>query len=375
MEPISASSSEEGLKRVEYADEGGLPFDCVILDWSMPGMSGLELARRIKQELPLRQRPKVIYLSGHKHAEMINVSRSVSILDALISKPFTPSELLDAIMNSTSGRIKLPLPAPFEETCPDLSGLHVLLVEDNPFNQQLANAMLVRAGIDVSLADDGAEALQALQRGRFDAVLMDMQMPKMDGLEATRHIREDMALADLPVIAMTANAMIGDREICLAAGMDDYLSKPLHYKTLYETLARWTKRDVSPPQATDEAPPVETAAVLDVDSAMARMGGEATYLAMLAKFIPSQGRSLQSIEDALAVDDRSAAERLAHTLKGVAASVGALPLEEAAGKLEKSISAGKTEEYPALTAALADRLAQAVVAVESYLQQHGPGAP
>ena len=94
MEPISASSSEEGLTRVEYADEGGLPFDCVILDWSMPGMSGLELARRIKQELPLRQRPKVIYLSGHKHAEMINVSRSASILDALISKPFTPSALL-----------------------------------------------------------------------------------------------------------------------------------------------------------------------------------------------------------------------------------------------------------------------------------------
>jgi PAS domain S-box-containing protein len=375
MEPISVASSQEGLVRVEYADESGRPFDCVILDWSMPGMSGLELARRIKQELQLRRRPKVIYLSGHKHAEMINVSRSASILDALISKPFTPSELLDAIMNSISGRIRMPLPAPPEETAPDLSGLHVLLVEDNPFNQQLANAMLVRAGVEVGLADDGAEALQALRRERFDAVLMDMQMPKMDGLEATRRIRADPALADLPVIAMTANAMIGDREICLAAGMNDYLSKPLHYKTLYEMLARWTDRDM-PPQATAAAPPpLETAAALDTESAMARMGGEATYLAMLAKFIPSQGQSLQSIEDALDVDDRSSAERLAHTLKGVAASVGALSLAETAGKLEKAIAAGNEEEYPALIAVLADRLAQAVAAVESYLQQHSRGAP
>ncbi|MDD2701526.1 MAG: response regulator [Sideroxydans sp.] len=372
MESIAASSSQEGLVRLEFADQARQPFDCVILDWSMPGMSGLELARRIKHELPLRQRPKIIYLSGHKHAEMVNVSRSVNILDALISKPFTPSELLDAIMNSTSGKIKLPLPAPIEESCPDLSGLHVLLVEDNPFNQQLANAMLVRAGVEVSLADDGAEALQALQRERFDAVLMDMQMPKMDGLEATRRIRQNPELAALPIIAMTANAMTGDREICLSAGMSDYLSKPLHYKTLYETLARWTKRDVLPAQGTHETPlPAETTFVLDADNAMARMGGEATYLAMLAKFIPSQGQAVQSIQDALAADDRATAERLAHTLKGVSASVGALALAETAAKLEKALSAEKTQEYPALLERLTYSLAQAVTAVESYLQQHG----
>jgi CheY-like chemotaxis protein len=284
--------------------------------------------------------------------------------------------LLDAIMNSTSGKIKLQLPVPFEEESPDLSGLHVLLVEDNPFNQQLANAMLIRAGIDVSLADDGSEALQALQRDRFDAVLMDMQMPKMDGLEATRHIREDAALADLPIIAMTANAMIGDREICLSAGMNDYLSKPLYYKTLYDTLARWTKRDMPSPQGAAEVPPrTEAAAVLDTENAMARMGGEATYLTMLAQFIPSQGQAVQSINDALAVDDRAAAERLAHTLKGVAASVGAHALADAASQLEKAFSAGTAEDYPALVGGLTDSLDQAVTAVGNYLQQHGSTKP
>jgi HPt (histidine-containing phosphotransfer) domain-containing protein len=141
-------------------------------------------------------------------------------------------------------------------------------------------------------------------------------------------------------------------------------------------LARWTKRDVPPPQGAAEAPPrTETAAVLDTENAMARMGGEATYLTMLAKFIPSQGRAVQSINDALAVDDRAAAERLAHTLKGVAASVGAHALADAADQLEKALSAGRAEEYPALIGGLTDRLEQAVAAVEDYLQQHGSITP
>jgi CheY-like chemotaxis protein len=304
---------------------------------------------------------------------MVNVSEAARLLDAVINKPVTPSGLLDALMTCTSDQQTKPHPPSLPKaTHTDLSGLHVLLVEDNKFNQQLANALLVRAGIEVGIADDGVEALQALQREKFDAVLMDMQMPKMDGLEATRHIRKDLALADLPIIAMTANAMRGDRESCLAAGMNDYLSKPLHYQTLYTTLARWTHRDESAEwkDATGIQQPHDRQSVLDAANAMARMGGQELYLSMLARFIPSQGQSVQSIQDALAVNDRSAAERLAHTLKGVAASVGATALAEAASQLEQAIMAENTEEYPQLTEAIAAKLDQAVAAVEAYLEEH-----
>jgi PAS domain S-box-containing protein len=372
IEASSASDGLEGLAAIESADERGQPFTCVMLDWSMAGMSGLELAKRIKQKSPLhQQRPKVIYLSGHKHTEMINVSGAAKLLDAVINKPVTSSGLLDAIMTSLSGRAILPQPAQASDAHADLSGLHVLLVEDNSFNQQLANALLVRVGIEVGIADNGVEALQALQRESFDAVLMDMQMPQMDGLEATKRIRDDPALADLPVIAMTANAMAGDREICLAAGMNDYISKPLHTGTLYATLARWTHRDGLPTQPMPEVRlRGDEYAVLDAGSAMARMGEKALYLSMLAKFAPSQQHAVQSIRDALAAGDVATAERLAHSLKGVAASVGASLLTEVAERLEQAIAAGNAGEYQQLIEDAAGKMDQAVAAIETYLGEH-----
>jgi len=371
IEAASASGSREGLASVEQADADGQSFSCVILDWGMPSMSGLEAAKLIKRELPLRQRPKIIYLSGHRHTEMINVTGAARLLDGVINKPFTASELLDAIMTCISGRIELPPPEAPDETHADLSGLHVLLVEDNKFNQQLANALLVRAGIDVGIADDGVEALQALQRERFDAVLMDMQMPKMDGLEATRHIRENPAFADLPIIAMTANVMMGDRENCLAAGMNDSLSKPLDYHALYATLARWTHRGEPQTPSSDSIRHLgEASEVLDAGNAMDRMGGRRIYLTMLAKFAPSQGAAVQSIRDALAADDRETAERLAHTLKGVAASVGALLLAESASWLEQALRRGEAGEYPHLIEETESALSQAIAAIETCLAEN-----
>lgn len=372
IEATSVSGSLEGLEAIEYADKEGRPFGCAILDWSMSSMAGVEVAKRIKQDLPLRQRPKVIYLSGHKHAELINASDAARLLDAVIYKPVTPSGLLDAILTSTSEQCKWPPPMLQDTIHADLTGLHVLLVEDNKFNQQLANAMLVRAGVEVRIADDGSESLQALQREPFDAVLMDMQMPKMDGLEATRHIRNNPALADLPIIAMTANAMSGDRETCLAAGMNDYLSKPLHYQALYATLAHWTHRDE--PRIGQSAnvtqKPIDSPSVLDTDNAMARMGGKDTYLTMLNQFVISQGQTVQTIQDALEINDRATAERSAHTLKGVAASVGAATLAEAVSQLEQAIRSENTMEYQQLIKAAASQMSLAVAAIKTYLEAH-----
>jgi PAS domain S-box-containing protein len=251
-----------------------------------------------------------------------------------------------------------------------LSGLRVLLVEDNELNRQLATKLLMRAGMEVSTANDGAEAVEAVKQRKFDAVLMDVQMPNMDGLEATRAIRRDPALAELPIIAMTANVMTGDRERCLAAGMSDYLSKPIQHNVLYAALARWTKR---------AAPLVEPGAVaarrvsgvfygLDPDRAIAGMGGEDTYITVLEKFIPNQHQAVQSIQDALAAGDLQSAERLAHTLKGIAATVGAAALSGLARQLEDAIRKEETGKYPQLIAAAGMELAQVVASAETYLQ-------
>ncbi|MFZ2523877.1 MAG: PAS domain S-box protein [Candidatus Ferrigenium altingense] len=256
-----------------------------------------------------------------------------------------------------------------------LSGLRVLLVEDNEFNRQLATALLTQAGIEVSSAHDGIEAVRAAQQQEFDAVLMDIQMPNMDGLEATRNIRKNPALAGLPIIAMTANVMVGDREHCLAAGMNDYITKPIQHNALYAALARWTKRGPASIQGTAiQGIEIRTRRVsgtspaLDPDKAIARMGGESTYLTVLEKFIPNQGRAMQFIQDALATGDRNTAERLAHTLKGIAATIGAATLAETARHLENAIREEDAENYPQLIAAAATELAQVTASVEAYLQ-------
>ncbi len=368
IEAIAASDSLEAMNMLEQADKCGRPFSCVVLDWSMPGMSGLEAARRIKEKL--QQQPKVIYLSGHKHTEMINVSKAANLFDAVVHKPVMTSELHNAIVACASGLNLLKLSPQPADRHADLSGLHVLLVEDSKYNQQLAKALLERAGITVSIAEDGLDALAALPRENFDAVLMDMQMPKMDGLEATRKIRENPVWAGLPIIAMTANAMTGDRENCLAAGMNDYISKPLHHKEMYATLARWTHRDGL---VHDEAVP-QVSPVLDTENAMARMGDKKLYHAMLAEFVSGQGQAVCTIQEALAMNDTVRAERLAHSLKGVASSVGATHLTESAMRLEQAIHANDSSAYSQLVETMASHLEQVLASIERYLEAQHDGA-
>jgi CheY-like chemotaxis protein/uncharacterized protein YqgV (UPF0045/DUF77 family) len=221
----------------------------------------------------------------------------------------------------------------------------VLLVEDNEINQQVAQELLSQAGIHVSIANDGKEGVDVLagRPGDFDGVLMDIQMPVMDGYAATREIRKDDRFKDIPVIAMTANAMAGDREKALDAGMNDHVAKPIDVKELFDVLDRWievpearreqaTSTSETPTAATEGLPEITG---IDTQAGIARCGGnEAVYRKILDKFRETQADAPQRIRAALADGDRATAQREAHTLKGVAGNIGAEDVQATAKVVE-----------------------------------------
>ena len=211
-----------------------------------------------------------------------------------------------------------------------LPGAHILLVEDNPINQELASDMLSSAGVVLRMAENGQEALDWLERESFDLVLMDCQMPVMDGYAATRALRQRPQWRDLPVVAMTANAMVGDREKVMAAGMNDHIAKPIKVDELFATVARWIRGAAGGLPA----PP------LDTRRALAGMGGkEQLYERVARMFVQRESRFGEHFAAARASADTEAAARLAHDLKSEAAMLGATALSEAAAALEHACSA------------------------------------
>jgi CheY-like chemotaxis protein len=244
-----AASGEEALARLDASES---PPDWLLVDWKMPGMDGLALARRI-QARPRPEHPCILLVTAFDRQAALDAAADVS-LAGVLTKPVTPSTLFNSLteaLGATRHTVRplpqrspdnIPMPMP-----PDTSGLagrHVLLVEDQPLNKELATELLERAGVRVSLAKDGQDAVDALARleaqgERPDGVLMDCQMPRMDGYAATRLIRRDPRWQSLPVIAMTASALAADREQALAAGMNDHVPKPLDIEQMFQTLRRW----------------------------------------------------------------------------------------------------------------------------------------
>ncbi len=246
-----------------------------------------------------------------------------------------------------------------------LQGARLLLAEDNLFNQELVLEILNAAGIQVEVANDGLEAMQRVFASHYDGVLMDCQMPVMDGYEATRRIRADGRFADLPILALTANTMRGDKEKCIAAGMNDHLAKPIEIAQLFTTLARWiTPHQPTPLTQSEEAKPlapavkVETDALPGLDKALAlqRLNGNLTlWHKLLGRFADSQADAIHRIESALQQGDLATASREAHTLKGVAGNIGATELMHRAAtvetRLKQSMLAGHD---PIIEATLAE---------------------
>jgi len=258
--------------------------------------------------------------------------------------------------NIISSRTEKRLPA---HVIKSLHGVRLLLVEDNEINQQVAEGLLARAGISLHIVHNGKQAVEAVRTDAFDGVLMDMQMPVMDGLEATRLIRADESCRDLPIIAMTANAMPGDRERCLQAGMNDHVAKPVDPDKLYAALIRWIRK--SQVNAAEDLSSAQLPAInmseftglsgIDVADGLNRVAGDVQlYRNILCKFHDTQADSLKRIRDALASEDRQQAMELAHTLKGVSGNIGARHLQEEITSLESALKSGMPIESGLLSA-------------------------
>jgi signal transduction histidine kinase/DNA-binding response OmpR family regulator len=356
-----APSGQEGIELVRQAAERGEPYDAVFVDWQMPGMDGIEAGRRILALPNLSTPPRLVMVTAYGRQEVMKQAEATSFENVLI-KPVTPSMLFDSVVQALSTGKRTDTGTHAGTTAgfnfESIRGARVLLVEDNELNREVASGLLEEAPVTVSTADNGEVAIRMLNESKYDMVLMDMQMPVMDGLTATRAIRQNSQFKDLPIIAMTANAMAGDREECLEAGMNDHLAKPIDPDNLFEALLRWIPaRTAAPnvaaaPVVTAQKPPADSAPLeipgIDTQSALKRTGGNRQrYVSLLRRFADSQVDAVGQIRAALQAQDSATAQRIAHSLKGAAANLGANALATAAGSAEVAITT-QSEVEPAL---------------------------
>ena len=352
----AVGDGEAALQAMTRADRSDQPYELLVVDWKMPGMDGIECVRRVQASALRHPAPAVLMLMslGHHEVQQRLIDAKVSV-SALLTKPVTPSTLFDAcssalgLASPRDGRAQMREEALAGQMA-GLKGARILLVEDNPVNREVALELLGRAGVQVSVAANGQLALDVLRRASFDAVLMDCQMPVMDGYAATLELRRDPRCRDLPVIAMTANAMVGDREKALAAGMNDHIAKPIKVSEMFATIARWVPpRSVPAAAAPTLAAPVAGATGfglpevpgLDAQAGLhASMGDAALYRRLLRVFRDQQIDFEQRFQQARAAGDLGTARRLAHDMKSGAAFLGAHAVEQAATALEEACGRG-----------------------------------
>jgi two-component system, sensor histidine kinase and response regulator len=384
QEPLSSiaefvkvvASGPEAIAAVKAQDTTE-PFDIIFMDWRMPGMDGLQASRHIKSDETLKKQPAIVLVTAFGREEVREEAERVG-LDGFLVKPVTKSMLVDTLVDvfATPDETGTAPGAAEEAGATRLRGAHILLTEDNEINQQIAIELLEGVGATVQVANNGREAVETLTNGPqpppFDMVLMDLQMPEMDGYQATAKLRSDPRFANLPIIAMTAHATIEERQRCLAAGMNDHISKPIDPSMLFETVSRYY-RPVNPPlvpvdgkkeaevRVTEPGDNLPDIGGLDTKDGLTRVAGNRKlYLKLLRQFAEQQGPSVGQIAAALAAGDIALAERLAHTLKGVAGNIGAKPVQAAAGDLEKLIRAqaptAELESYQQKVATVLDPL-------------------
>jgi PAS domain S-box-containing protein len=352
FEVTLAASASEGLTELAKADSA-FPYRLILMDWKMPGLDGLQASIRIKSDPCLRHIPFIIMVTAYGRTDVLEKARQAG-LEAVIQKPVNESILLDTILDVLGQSQIHDEPGPEGTTekfmmPEDRRGAHVLVVEDNPINQQVAAEILTASGLAVSLASDGHQAVEEVSKNNFAAVIMDLQMPLMDGYQATQKIRLFKRREELPIIAMTAHAMPHDRERCLAVGMNDYVTKPIDPAVLVTALRRWIPSRVLPVDgpSRDSAPTGGRIQMpdhlpgLDVKAGLGRlMGNCPLYLRVLSEFTRDFKNASLNLHRNMEEGDLKSAERLAHTVKGVAGNLGATGLQKTAQDLEAAIQRG-----------------------------------
>jgi two-component system, sensor histidine kinase and response regulator len=346
----SVSSGEDAIRELASADTQA-PYAFVMMDWHMPGMDGLEASQIIKQGGSLKNVPKVVMVTAFGREDIRAQAEKMGI-DGFLLKPVTPSTLFDTLVEMFGSIGHEQEPSRLlrgQGTSHDASGIRILLVEDNELNRQVATELLESAGASVTVANHGGEAVRILTEGEqplpFDIVLMDLQMPDMDGFTATRVLRSRPHLQELPIIAMTAHAMVEERQRCLEAGMNDHVSKPIEPDSLFATLVRWARpregRDV---RNESRAKKLAENAIfpeidgVDVAGALSRVAGnKRLYRDLLVQFAAKQAEVNSEILAAIDSGDNKLAERILHTVKGVAGNIGLGDISGAAEKLERAI--------------------------------------
>ena len=361
----AVASGPEALAAIKQADAAA-PFDIVFMDWRMPGMDGLQAARALKTDQTLKHPPAIVMVTAFGRDEVREEAEHLH-LDGFLVKPVTRSMLVDSLVNVFADPgDQVAAVASATDKGVSLAGLRILLVEDNDINQQIAVELLEGVGAKVDVVNNGREAVDKLLGGPiptpYDLALMDLQMPVMDGRQATAAIRADARFASLPIFAMTAHATLEERDFCLANGMNGHIAKPIDPALLFDTLGKIPRRAVQAagPNVAEAAAfcgaPGEAAEVLSVDGldaedGLRRVGGNNTlYVKLLRQFAVEQADTVERIRTALAAHDVEAATRLAHTLKGVAGSLGAAPVQAAAADVEQRLRDGspKVDADPAL---------------------------
>jgi CheY-like chemotaxis protein/HPt (histidine-containing phosphotransfer) domain-containing protein len=365
----AAAGGAEGLRLLDAAAATEAPYGLVVMDWRMPELNGLETSRRIRQSAnPGVASVPIVMVTAFGGEEEKREGAEIGI-NGFLHKPVQQSVLFNTLMEvcGEGAAVDADRSVVTEERirAARVAGTKVLLVEDNLINQQVAESLLTAEGVMVDIANNGREAVGIVQQGGggYDAVLMDIQMPEMDGYEATRRLRADARFAELPIIAMTAHAMAGEREKCLAAGMNDHVSKPIDPSRLFEALARWVEpkreaiaqptkdRGDAPAEPLGEAPDgpdeLDGLAGIDIDAALARLRGDR---ALLLKLLRQVGRAhaedADRIRAALDVGELEQARTMAHTLKGVAGNLSMGTLQRRAAALESGLAAALKTKQP-----------------------------
>jgi two-component system sensor histidine kinase/response regulator len=361
FEVTLAASGKEGLVELEKAPEE-TPIELVIMDWKMPGMDGIETARRIRENPALKHIPAIIMATAYGREDVMRKAEQLS-LDGFLLKPVSPSLLFDAIMQAFGKEIseasrRARTKEQESETLQNIRGARILLVEDNEINQQVAKEILEGAGLNVTLANDGQEAVDAVQKYNYDVVLMDVQMPVMDGYTATREIRNlKSEIRNVPIIAMTAHAMAGDEEKSLTAGMNGHVTKPIDPDQLFAALQKWIppaeqRAATRQPQVSDaEKAATEDKTGLgaeqklpdllpgfDLAEGLKRLrGNQQLYRKLLLDFGAKYTQAAAEIRQALDAKDWKQAHSLIHNLKGLAGNLAATELQASAVEMEKLV--------------------------------------